>query len=217
MKLVHNWGVCDDESLPKPRDYDEWLRILKYCHDTAFQQKNPIFVGCEVDERWRTYSDFSRWWTCYHPLPFAGDPTEAEQKEPIRYVVDKDLLFDGNKLYGPDTCCLLPREMSYFFTDGKVNADQECVRFDKNKQAFVAVVRVRGKQRFVRSFDNRKDALGAWEYAKGLLAKKLLAKHRSDLPESVANRFREKARRFTDIVPPRLSEEQLKMIVKLTS
>lgn len=55
------------------------------------------YEGYAVDVSFHSRQDFGAWFTAY------GDPT---------WEVDKDLLNIGNKVYGVDTCVLLPKELN---------------------------------------------------------------------------------------------------------
>ncbi len=61
-----------------------------------FQKKKPAYIGCEVHPVFIKYQDFATW--CQNQIGFhvAG------------FQLDKDLLVDGNKVYGPDTCVFIP-------------------------------------------------------------------------------------------------------------
>lgn len=65
------------------------------------KQLKKIYNGCEVCEEWRYFPKFKEWFN-------------------LNYIkgweIDKDVLFKGNKLYSPETCCFLPKEVNSFFT-----------------------------------------------------------------------------------------------------
>ena len=41
-----------------------------------------------------------------------------------QYELDKDLLYKGNKIYGPDTCCLIPSELNTILTQSNASRGQ---------------------------------------------------------------------------------------------
>ena len=75
--------------------YIQWKDMLRRCYSHQFHQRCPTYIGCTVDPVWHYYSNFYDWY--------------QQQNCPITYQLDKDLIYPGNKIYGPDTCILVPR------------------------------------------------------------------------------------------------------------
>ena len=71
--------------------YNRWIDILKRCYSKGFHSKNPTYKGCTVSEEWLIFSNFRDW--------MIKQNWEGKQ-------LDKDLLFEGNKIYNPETCVL---------------------------------------------------------------------------------------------------------------
>lgn len=91
-----------------PSDAGDWRRKIAphpaMCTWVAMfgrvnKQSGP-YIGCSVCDEWHTYSVFKAWYIS-HPH---WDTWE----------LDKDLLLPGNKVYGPDYCCLIPRQINAF-------------------------------------------------------------------------------------------------------
>ena len=78
--------------------YRVWSDMLVRCYSAKYQEKQPTYRGCSVSEEWLTFSVFKRWMECQ----------DFEGKQ-----LDKDLLFEGNKVYSVETCV---------FVDGVVNS-----------------------------------------------------------------------------------------------
>ena len=77
-----------------------WCDIFKRSYSELEQARYPTYKGCEVDERWHCYQDFAKW---YVHQRGAFTP---------KWAIDKDLIHKHNKIYGPDTCFLLPPEIN---------------------------------------------------------------------------------------------------------
>lgn len=82
--------------------YSKWMGMLKRCYDPKFHLERPTYEGCEITEEWLLFSNFERWMKTQ----------DWEGKE-----LDKDLLKAGNKIYSPDFCVFLPRELNSFTID----------------------------------------------------------------------------------------------------
>ena len=61
-------------------------------------------MGATVVKEWLSLSNFKVW--------MEGQIWEGNQ-------LDKDLLIDGNKEYGPDSCVFIPRYVNVIFTDAR--------------------------------------------------------------------------------------------------
>ena len=82
--------------------YRSWKGMLMRCYLAKYQEKYPTYVGCSVSEEWLTFSVFKMWmesqdWECKH--------------------LDKDLLFEGNKVYSAETCAFVTPTVNTFSND----------------------------------------------------------------------------------------------------
>lgn len=87
------------------KSYIEWRNILCRCYDNNFLTKYPTYVGCEVCEEWKYYSNFKKW----HEENYYEIDGQTMH-------LDKDILSKGNKVYSPKTCCYVPSEINTMFT-----------------------------------------------------------------------------------------------------
>lgn len=72
-----------------------WFNILSRCYDPKENQIS--YAGCTLHEDWHNFQNFAEWYHKNYVKDFA---------------LDKDLLVENNKIYGPNTCCYLPREIN---------------------------------------------------------------------------------------------------------
>lgn len=101
-------GIMSNGSEPKAwendkvtREYFLWRGMLQRCYDPKFQEKNPTYKGCEVDERWLIYANF------LEDLPLIeGYELWLNNDD---YALDKDLKQQGikNKVYSLNTVCFV--------------------------------------------------------------------------------------------------------------
>lgn len=82
--------------------YKAWKNMLERCYSTKFHERQPTYIGCSVSEEWLTLSVFKSW-------------MEAQDFEGLH--LDKDLLFEGNKVYSPETCVFVTRAVNIFTID----------------------------------------------------------------------------------------------------
>jgi len=82
--------------------YRAWCNMLQRCCSPKFQERWPTYKGCSVSEEWLTFSNFKRW---------------MEKQDFDGMQLDKDLLFNGNKVYSDETCVFVTKEVNIFTTD----------------------------------------------------------------------------------------------------
>ena len=82
--------------------YQAWKGILQRCYSTKLQERFPTYKGCSVSEEWLTFSVFKSW---------------MEKQDFEGMQLDKDLLFEGNKVYSEEKCVFVSRVVNMFTTD----------------------------------------------------------------------------------------------------
>ena len=84
----------------KTEEYIKWFSMFVRCYDEDYHKKQPTYIGCKVSEEFCNFQNFASWYT--HNIYSCKYPLE----------IDKDLLYEGNKIYSPKTCCLIPKEIN---------------------------------------------------------------------------------------------------------
>lgn len=79
--------------------YDGWKRMIQRCFDAKYKEDHPTYLEVTCIEDWEDYQNFAKWWY-------------SQPNHDKGFELDKDLLVIGNKLYSPETCCLLPAEIN---------------------------------------------------------------------------------------------------------
>lgn len=134
--------------------YSVWQNMLKRCYSDVFQDRHPSYVGCTVCEEWHNFQNFAEW---YYNHESYG----------LGYDLDKDLLVRGNKVYSPDTCCMLPEEINVFIT--KKGSDKNGLPTGVKPQGvntFRADFGRFGRSNYIGAFDNVEEALAAYKKVK---------------------------------------------------
>ena len=154
--------------------YDAWLNMIKRCYNLAVQEKQPTYRGCSVADEWLDYQDFARWYN-RHP-----------NKE-IGYHLDKDLLFPGNKVYSPDTCCLVPMEINQVLLDSAASRGglPQGVNWHKRVGKYQVRVGVGGKRRHLGYFDCPNEAYQTYKIAKEANVKRMALEWQDRIADNV--------------------------------
>ena len=82
--------------------YQTWRGMLQRCYSTKLQERQPTYKGCSVSEEWLTFSVFKNW--------METQDWEGNQ-------LDKDILFEGNKVYSAETCVFVSGMVNNFTID----------------------------------------------------------------------------------------------------
>jgi len=119
--------------------YRVWHNMLKRCYSSKLQEKSPTYKGCSVSEEWLRFSNFKRW---------------MERQDFEGMQLDKDILFNGNKVYSAETCVFVTKAVNLFTIDRGASRG-ECligVNWDKTAGKF--------KSRCSNPFTNKSEHLG---------------------------------------------------------
>lgn len=89
------------------REYQTWTDMLRRCYDNNYHSYKPTYIRCEVCEEWTNYENFYDWITHQENYnKWAADTT---------FHLDKDIRVKHNKVYSPETCCLVPHNVNTLF------------------------------------------------------------------------------------------------------
>lgn len=148
QRIVNGKKVCC-------KIYSRWYNMILRCYGEKHRYKFKSYEGCTVCDEWLTFSNFKAWM----------ERQDWEDKD-----VDKDLLFDGNKIYSPETCCLLDRTINTFINQGRFDSRNSLtgVSWKSEKNKFVAQCRnpFNGKNEFIGYFLDEELAHQAWKRKK---------------------------------------------------
>lgn len=135
--------------------YEAWKGMLKRCYSRKFLETRPTYQGCTVCEEWHNFQNFAEWF-------------ESQEHYSKGYQLDKDLLVDGNKVYSPSTCVLVPIQLNNLLIDSRASRGEYPigVGFHKEKKKFQAYLTIKGKQKHLGYFDCLDDAVIAYTSAK---------------------------------------------------
>lgn len=142
-----------DGKIAKP--YRTWQNMLKRVYCLKSHATWPTYIGCSVTDEWLEYQNFAEWF-------------EAHEHSNRGYELDKDLLIPGNKIYAPDRCAFVPRQLNSLL-NGQANRRGKFLQgvcFHKQHNKFVAQMAIDGKQKGLGLFDTELDAYHAYKKAK---------------------------------------------------
>ena len=92
----------------------------------------------------------------------------SERFRIFKYELDKDILIKGNKIYSPETCCLVPHSINMLITNSgsKSGGYPQGISLHKGTGKFRVRLGVYGKIKYIGLFNSEALALLAYKKAK---------------------------------------------------
>ncbi len=159
-KLVRGVGVNDApfHTTVAIKSYNQWLNIIGRCYGKR-NSSNSSYVGCTVDPVWHSYMAFHDWF-------------ETNSRD--GWHLEKDLLVEGNRVYGPQFCVMVPHYVNLAIT--RVNArGWTFVAERKNNPYHVKV-----SDKFVGRFKTEEEAVIAWRREKVVELERVVAEYQAE-------------------------------------
>ena len=142
------------------KSYYHWKSMLQRCYDKKSHKARPTYIGCSVCNEWLSFSVFKEWF----------DKNYVED-----YHLDKDILFKGNNIYSPETCCFVPQRINSLFVkrDASRGKYPIGVYYDNIRKNFKSFVKYCSKTKYIGSFDSQYEAYLSYKYYKEAYIKKM--------------------------------------------
>lgn len=123
-------------------EYVAWREMMRRCYDPKIHAKRPSYLDCYVCKDWHNYQVFAEW---YVNNEFYG----------LGYHLDKDILLPDNKIYSPDTCCLIPAEINTMLNERLAAKGDYPTGVSKHKKTgrYMAGIRIDGIRHHLGYFD----------------------------------------------------------------
>jgi hypothetical protein len=89
------------------KEYGTWCGILTRCLDSQYKEQKPTYRDVLCCDEWLLFENFYEW--------LHSQPNFDKWKDLKWSAIDKDILIKGNKVYSPETCCLVPVNVNNLF------------------------------------------------------------------------------------------------------
>lgn len=114
----------------KTEEYIKWFSMFFRCYDEKYHKKQPTYIGCSVSEDFLNFQNFAQWYNA------------VKYDSKYQLEIDKDLLYEGNKIYAPSRCCLLPKEINTTLNTKRHNKTRMKELYDKYKNDLPYYIRI---------------------------------------------------------------------------
>jgi hypothetical protein len=154
--------------------YRKWCDMIRRCYDIKHHDRFPTYKECSVCEEWLTFSNFKSWMI-------------KQNWEDM--TLDKDIIKPGNKVYSPEGCAFIPRELNLLLVDRAAlrGSCPQGVHWDKARGKYQAKVSDSGKVKPLGRFATSEQASAVYIKAK---VKIILEAANQQSDERIANGLR---------------------------
>lgn len=152
-------GCNDADATRDNYIYSKWANMMQRCYDEETHRLKPYYALCTAEIEWLNFSNYREW----HRENMMGDR---------KVDLDKDVLVQGNTVYGSETCTLIPHFTNTLFEER--GADTNIV-LNNTTGKYDVTMSVLGKKEDVGTFDTEEEARQGyidykqdyiWNYAK---------------------------------------------------
>lgn len=149
---VHDIGIIGTkypvwENGRPTKEYSIWATMLKRCFYKKLKDSQPTYKEVICCKEWLLYENFYEW--------LCRQPNFDKWKNSKRYALDKDILVKNNKVYSPETCCLVPQNVNCLFLKREANRGDFPIGVRKNGNLFSACCH--------NPFTNKTEKLGTYQ------------------------------------------------------
>ena len=112
------------------KEYNAWVDMLKRCLMEKTKDKQPSYRDVECCKEWLNFEVFCDW--------LHSQSNFSKWKSGKRWAIDKDILFKRNKIYSPETCCLVPQRVNCLFLKREAERGKYPIGVSYRKDGFLA-------------------------------------------------------------------------------
>ena len=158
--------------------YITWHSMMTRCYSSKYQENQPTYKACEVCDEWKCYENFKIW---YDNNYYEIDGHIME--------LDKDILIKGNKIYSPNTCIFIPKDINVLFKgygDRKYNLPMG-VTFKSDIKKYQATLTYNNIRKYIGVYPTPEEAFNAYKEFKENYIKEVAEDYKSYIPERLYN------------------------------
>lgn len=151
-------------ALKSTKYYTVWLSMFTRCYSKNVKKDYPTYVDCSVDERWHNFQVFAEWFEKnYNPETMQG------------WQLDKDIKVKGNKIYSPESCLFIPKDINCFSLSRIIKKSEmpQGVYFSKQGNKYIAEMSRFGKRYKIGRYTTPEEASLNYSIAKEKHAREL--------------------------------------------
>ena len=125
--------------------FSTWKSMITRCYSSKLHVRYPTYEKCTVCKDWLSFMNFRSWMM----------KQDWKEKE-----LDKDILNIGNKIYSPETCIFVSKQINYLLGNNAAvrGAYPQGCYFNKEKRLFQTNISINGKRKYLGRFTTWQEA-----------------------------------------------------------
>jgi hypothetical protein len=157
--------------------YSIWHGMLKRCYYEKDLMRNPTYRECSITEEWLNFQNFAKW---YDENYYEIDGSKME--------LDKDILVKGNKVYSPETCLFVPKNINMLFIKGNAKRGNLPIGvcLDKARNKYIASCNF-GNIKLLSRHSTPEEAFEVYREHKEKFIKQIADDYKNKIPAKVYN------------------------------
>lgn len=152
------------------KSYSCWKAMVQRCYDEKFRHKWQSYADCFVCDEWLNYQNFADWYV---------------QNYREDWQLDKDILIKDNKIYSPETCMFVPKEINRLFIRNKSVRGKYPIGVTMSKKVtpryHAACCNEFNKQTHIGTFNTPEEAFFAYKIFKEDVVKKIAERFKDQI------------------------------------
>jgi hypothetical protein len=129
--------------------YQIWRHIFRRCYGNEL--KFSSWKDCSIIEEWHNFQNFAEWYKNNYIDGFS---------------LDKDILIQNNRIYGPNTCCFVPDQINQLFRKNDNLKYPQGIKFDSRRNTYNVYFTYFGKNKHFGTFLNMESAYNHFKIVK---------------------------------------------------
>lgn len=139
-------------------EYGAWVNILKRCNDLNYKKRKPTYQNAVCCNEWLYYPNFYEW--------LHKQSNFKKWLKGYKWGVDKDILIKGNKVYSPETCCLVPENVNLLFIKSDGSRGNLPIGVTKHGNKYQARCRLMNDNKYLGNYNTPEKAFLAYKKTK---------------------------------------------------
>ena len=139
------------------KEHSVWSSMLIRAYGTKYKSGKPSYEGVYVNKLWHNFQTFAEW--CQTQKGFSEKG----------YHLDKDLLVQGNKEYGPGLCAFVPHYINTILTASdsiRGNLPLGVHQINNPDNPYAAQIKANKSTKYLGIYSTPLKAHSAWQIAK---------------------------------------------------
>ena len=164
------------------KNYDVWHSALERCYDPKYQEREPAYKGCKVEEYLLNFQHMAEWIEeNYYEVP--GE----------KMCLDKDILCKGNKVYSRETCIFVPQKINNLFIKRNNLRGNSPIGVSPTSSGNYRVLchDGYGKYIYLGSYSTKEEAFRVYKEYKEEVIKETIDLYKGKIPEPHYSRLKE--------------------------